>query len=211
MNFFGHAIVASKVPNANGAIVLGAMLPDFCAMIRARTTSLELEGVQQGVELHHETDSAFHGAAEFVEMCAQTTALLEARGVMRGASRAVGHIGIELLLDGTLFPNDDGVRLYLEALRIASQDSFATFEAAEHAAHMRLVASRIATYGSPETHSDPDSITNRLVRVLSDRPRLRLDEHGAEMTREVLRVMEPIVCARGPKLMSTVLRGVHLA
>ncbi len=209
MNFFGHAIVASKMRETSAGLVLGAMLPDFCAMVRARTTVFYDSTVQRGVALHHDTDAAFHGARDFVELASKTTAACEARGVSRGGARAVGHIGVELLLDATLLPDLAGEALYFNAMKLASSERFADFEVDEHARVIAQLTRRIASYGSPSTHSSPANVADRLVRILTDRPRLRLDAHGGAMAREALEEIEPELRLRAPHLMRDVVAGLQ--
>ena len=86
MNFFGHATVASWVSNAP-AVVLGAMLPDFATMIRARPPTAKQPELWRGVRLHHDTDAVFHDHPVFRELCADAVAALSEQFLAR-------HLGL---------------------------------------------------------------------------------------------------------------------
>ena len=101
MNFVGHAVVAAATDD-DAAVLFGSMLPDFATMISARLGDIRHEAVARGVELHHATDDAFHGAPIFVELMGEARDELEAAGVSLGPSLAVGHVGVEQLEDPLL-------------------------------------------------------------------------------------------------------------
>ena len=67
MNFFGHAVVATWHAT-EPRFVLGAMLPDFAAMIRARPPAARDPELARGIALHHATDEVFHDAPTFREL-----------------------------------------------------------------------------------------------------------------------------------------------
>lgn len=108
VNFFGHAAVASWHAD-DGGWLLGAMLPDFASMIGARLDAQPNPRLAAGVAHHHATDAAFHHAPAVVGLMRDAEARLTARGVRRGPTRAVAHVGVELLLDGVL-TRDAGYR-----------------------------------------------------------------------------------------------------
>src|SRR5690606_22101883 len=108
--YFGHAAVASWAPapgpdpgaQASGGRVLGAMLPDFATMSRARLAEASDVEVAGGIALHHETDRVFHHLPAVLALMRELDERLERAGCARGPRRAVAHIGVELLLDGVL-------------------------------------------------------------------------------------------------------------
>src|SRR4029079_14058794 len=69
VNFFGHALVASWRSRAP-AFALGAMLPDFASMCRARVEVVGHADLAAGVDWHHETDRVFHAAGAFRRLVA---------------------------------------------------------------------------------------------------------------------------------------------
>src|SRR2546428_3982578 len=101
MDFFGHAAVASW-RDGGPAVVLGAMLPDFATMCRARLDTPTDAEIAVGVELHHATDAAFHQLPVVTGLMRELDDRLARGGCARGPRRAVAHIGTELLLDGVL-------------------------------------------------------------------------------------------------------------
>lgn len=108
MNFFGHVVVATWLPDADGRTALGAMLPDLLGIAGLRGVEPRDPEVARGLELHHRTDDVFHASDAFVTLQASLRAALEAGGLQGGPARAVAHVGVELLLDGALL---DGIDL----------------------------------------------------------------------------------------------------
>lgn len=208
MNFFGHAIVASNVTETSPAFVLGAMLPDFVAMLRIRAFDPSDERVRAGVALHHDTDSVFHANDSFVALSGWTTQALLNGGVGRGGARAVGHIGVELLLDRTLLPNVAGENLYFDALRLLASGELLLGCGDEDARRLGVLAGRIASYGSPATHSDPKSVEERLFGILRSRPRLRLEENERDRVVAVLMELELKVQESSARIMRAVYDAV---
>lgn len=195
--------------DAEPEFVLGAMLPDFTSMLRLGPFEVESELIRRGVALHHETDEAFHGNDSFVELSGWTTSELLARGVGRGGARAVGHIGVELLLDGTLLPDPRGEALYLNALHHLAANRILPDTPEDASQALSRLASRIASYGSPSTHSDPESVTERLIGILRHRPRLRIEETEREATVDVLRALEPKIALHSPHILQSVLSALR--
>ena len=98
MNFFGHTVLAVR-RGGDPSFVLGAMLPDFATMIRARPPRPEHTGIGSGMQFHWRTDEVFHRSAAFLALTHQAVAWLSARGVRSGSALAAAHIGVEVLLD----------------------------------------------------------------------------------------------------------------
>lgn len=174
MNFVGHAHVALAVRD-EPAFVLGAMLPDFASMCGARLVAPTHDGIAAGVALHHRTDEAFHACAEFVRLCAATSASLEARGIAWGAARAVAHVGIELLLDGLLLDDAATRDGYLRAVAALADPALSIEVSGRGAARWPAVRERAIVHGLPDAYRDPREVADRLIRILAPRPRLAVD------------------------------------
>src|SRR6202012_4714776 len=115
VNYFGHAAVSSWSGSDPGRS-LGAMLPDFASMCRARLAEPTDATVASGIELHHTTDAAFHGSAPVLGLMHELDERLDHLGCARGPRRAVAHIGVELLLEGVLVADATYRATYLAAL-----------------------------------------------------------------------------------------------
>src|SRR5690606_20947871 len=120
VNFFGHAAIAAWHSSEPG-FVLGAMLPDFAAMIRTRPPRATLTSIERGIAFHHLTDHAFHDAPSFRQLTAAAMLELAGLGLGRGAARATAHVGIEILIDGVLARESAARRAYLDALAFGSE------------------------------------------------------------------------------------------
>jgi hypothetical protein len=192
VNFFGHAVLAAW-RSASPAYVLGAMLPDFANMIGARAPTVLESVTEDGVRFHHQTDAVFHDAPTFRALQAEARKTLRDMGLGRASALAVGHIGVEILLDAALARDAAGVRAYLSALERARTNAGdvdwgdATFNE-RYAGLCTLLADRGVTPGS----ADPEAVAFRVERALSSRPRLRLEPGGAHI------VFEWAGRARGP-------------
>ena len=112
MNYFGHTVLAVR-RGGDRAFVLGAMLPDFAAMIRARPPRVDHVDVDSGMRFHWRTDEVFHRSAAFRQQTRQAVEWLSARGVRSGSALAVAHVGVELLLDAALSGDRPAQRAYL--------------------------------------------------------------------------------------------------
>ncbi len=91
---------------------LGAALPDLAsgAGVRLGPASGPLA---LGIKLHHQTDGVFHSDKWFVDQSAALTRLARTAGFNRGAARAIGHVGVEFLLDDAL--DAEGNREFVSA------------------------------------------------------------------------------------------------
>jgi len=200
MNYFGHALVASWRA-APAATVLGAMLPDFSSMCRARLARAQHAEVDTGLALHHATDAAFHDLPAVVGLMRELDARLDRLGCARGPRRAVAHVGIELLLDG-VFVDDAAARAsYLAGV---ATDVAVDWEH-EGAPRFAMLRARLRQYGVPEDLRDPDAITERLARVLGGRPLLAPAPADLRAIHTALVEQRPRVCVAA----DTVLRGVR--
>ena len=200
MNYFGHALVASWRA-APAAMVLGAMLPDFSSMCRARLAPAQDAEVDAGLALHHATDAAFHDLPAVVGLMRELDARLDHLGCARGPRRAVAHVGIELLLDGVLLDDEAGRSSYLAGVATEAEVAW------EHdgAPRFAILRDRLRTYGVPEDLRDAGAITERLARVLGGRPLLRPSAADLRAIRTALGEQQPRVVVAA----DTVLRGVR--
>src|SRR2546426_10328162 len=115
MNFFGHAVLAIR-HTTDPAFVLGAMLPDFATMIRARPPLTEHAAIDSGMRFHWKTDDAFHRSQALGDLTHAAVTWLSARGVRSGSALAAAHVGVEILLDAALADDAPAQHAYLAAL-----------------------------------------------------------------------------------------------
>ncbi len=191
VNFVGHIEVARLVGGGRSSspgFLLGAALPDLAAMGRFRLTDRPADpDMAAGVDLHHRTDDAFHRHPLFRSTSsAASTALAEA-GLSRGASRACGHVGIELLLDGHLLGDRAVLRSSVEEAMATGADragELIDLVGPEHRAEWHHHLERLTDWPVPDDYHRPDAVARRLQRILSRRPRLRFsaDDVGAVAT-----------------------------
>jgi hypothetical protein len=177
VNFYAHACVAlwrSDDPR----FLFGAMVPDLTAMLGLRYATSSDPTLNAGIELHHATDAAFHGAGHFVAMCSSGVAELTDHGVGRGAARAVAHVGTELLLDGRMSHDREARTAYAGALRYAVAhelcETLALPEAVDRA-RLHTGVARLTLAPLPEGYRQPAFVLDRLAHILSRRPRLALE------------------------------------
>jgi hypothetical protein len=176
MNFFGHAAVAcwrSRAP----AFVLGSMLPDFAAMIRARPPASSHDEIRDGIGFHHRTDDAFHQAPSFVSLSRAARDELARRGLGRGSARAVAHVGVEILIDAALARDDIARDAYLAALGVAREGALGGEvgwrDVAERTRFAHLREALIGR-GVAADDASPELVALRVQRTLQGRPRLAL-------------------------------------
>lgn len=213
MNFFGHAAVAAWL-DASPPFLLGAMLPDFCSMARARLVEVSHPAVAAGVDLHHRTDAIFHGTPTFVSICRRSVRELTGLGVERGSARAVAHIGAELFLDGVLIGGETtsaAREAYPEALAQAREERLGRdlrFRDPEGARRFHHVRARLEAWGIPDGYGDPDFVAERLVGALRHRPRLALSPEDQGRVRGWLPGAQRTVVAEAPQLLGEVRAGL---
>ena len=176
MNFFGHGCLAAET-RADAAFVFGAMLPDLAAMAGLRVSSVAHATADAGRRFHYATDAAFHRAEGFQTLCIAATHALRDAGLRRGPARAIGHVGVELLLDGWLAAERGVPALYGEALALGPALAPAiAFRVDRGAAPLVELCERIATAKlSPDAWCEPERLAARLVRILARRPLLALE------------------------------------
>jgi hypothetical protein len=210
LNFFSHAIVATW-RSAEPEFVLGAMLPDFANMVRARVRAVRAEGVERGVAFHHDTDRVFHDAPTFRALQADARAELRSMGLPRPGALAVGHIGVEMLLDGVLAGDRVGVEGYLAALaRGSTGGSGAYIEWTEPEATARFdgLLGVLLTRGIYASAAEPEAVALRVARALSPRPRIALRAEDQEIVRVWAERAMPRVSSAAEALVAEVLTGL---
>jgi hypothetical protein len=201
MNFVGHHEIARRV-GLDDAGRLGAMLPDFATMLgtRLRPDALPAD-VRVGVDLHHRTDAVFHAHDAVRAGMRDLTAAALDRGVGRGAARAVGHIGYEMLLDAalaaapittTLLAATTGDRRVDDAL--GRPDGWPDMR--------RLLATRRPRY------DEPAWVAERLFEILRRRPRLTFAADRRSDVATALADASPGVHAAAPGILLDVLDAV---
>jgi len=205
VNFFGHATVALWSTD-DPAHVFGAMVPDFAGMVGTSVShALDHTVLQGGIDLHHQTDDAFHGAPIFIDLCRDALQAMEAIGVSRASARAVAHVGTELLLDGWLASNDAAVAAYRAAMTVGpSLIPTITFRADEGSARCRWLLSRLAPAPIPHRYNETDFVAERLVLALASRPRLALTPDDAARVRALLPSLQQRVIVAAPTLIDSV-------
>ncbi|MCX5743363.1 MAG: hypothetical protein NT062_12795 [Proteobacteria bacterium] len=203
MNYFGHAAIARWRALAPAA-VLGAMLPDFASMCGGRLiASQPHDVVAEGVALHHHTDRVFHQLPVVTGLMRGLEERLTDLGCARGPTLAVGHIGVELLLDGVFVADAADRAGYLAA--IASDASVAWHDDGD--ARFQVLLDRLRTFGVPDDLRTVDAILYRLKRVLGPRPRLAPSAADLVAIERALGEHQPRVVAAA----SEVMHGVRTA
>lgn len=175
MNFFSHAAIAQRY-SSEPLFVFGSMLPDFVSMVRARPPFVRGDTLEAGVRFHHATDAAFHELRAFRELCRWSVVELTARRVPRGPSRAIAHVGIELLLDGYLSQNEASRRVYLDALAAgcdADVRGDLAFQSSADAARFSELG-RVLRERGVSCSVSASLVLSRLRSTLAKRPRLAI-------------------------------------
>lgn len=197
MNYFGHTVLAVR-RCGDRAFVLGAMLPDFATMIRARPPRTTHADIDSGMLFHRRTDEVFHRSAAFRRLTEQAVVWLSARGVRNGSALAVAHVGVELLLDASLSGDEPAQRAYLAALTGAAHHDLGrhlSWESADEGARFDQLRVRLLDRGAIEGDITPETVAERLRRTLADRPRLALDDAAVLAARDWAHAVRPTVSA----------------
>ena len=163
-----------------------------------------------GRRFHYATDAAFHRAEGFRSLCIAATGALAAAGLRRGPARAIGHVGVELLLDGWLAATHGVPALYAEALALTPALSPAiTFQRAADAAPLVALCERIAAAPrAPDAWCEPERLTARLVRILARRPLLALRASELPAVRDWAASTRDQVARAAPTLLAELRRGL---
>ena len=118
------------------------------------------------------------------------SAELEARGLPWGASRAVAHVGTELLLDGFLLDDPATRSAYLRAIDALEEPLVSAIRLrGRGASRWPTLVERVRAHGAPDFYRDAALVADRLVLVLASRPRLALDEAHRPILRDAMRAL----------------------
>lgn len=173
MNFFGHATLAAAVEPRPG-FVFGAMLPDLLGMLGVHGPAGCDPAVARGMAFHVRTDAVFHASETFTRLAREGRAVLSSAEVRRGPSLAAAHVGIELLLDGALGRDEGRIDHYRDALD--RRPPLAWTQASDGQA-VDALCERLLSTPVPAVYRDPEGVAERVIAVLSRRPRLRMLPH----------------------------------
>jgi hypothetical protein len=212
VNFFAHASVAlwrSDDPR----FLLGAMLPDLTSMLGFGVPSSSDPLLHEGIQFHHTTDAAFHGAGRFVAMCSDGVRSMSAVGMRRGSARAIAHVGIELLLDGRMSADEHARAAYGSALRSAVEERWSErlgLASEEQRTKMHQGLARLEHAPIPEGYKDPAFVVDRLQAILARRPRLALVPGEAEIAAEYIRSADVSLAESWRELLEQVRSGLQL-
>ena len=197
MNFFGHAVLAIR-RSADPAFVLGAMLPDFATMIRARPPLTEHTAIDLGMRFHWRTDDAFHRSPAFGALTHAAVTWLSAHGVRSGSALAAAHVGVEILLDAALSDDQRAQRAYRAALEGAAHDELGQYvgwASDEQRDRFGSLRGRLLARGPITRDIAPETVADRLRYALADRPRLSLDDASVLTVRDWARTARPDIDA----------------
>jgi hypothetical protein len=174
VNFYSHLAIASLYTNTSG-IALGAMLPDFASLVGAKPPHTTDPDILCGYDLHHATDRVFHESELFRQSCAAERTRLRAVGVERGTAAAAAHVGLELLLDDVLSEDERAQALFRSTLASATPETLSRllrWSSAEQATRFESLRQRMAQLPLPAPTNSSRTLTERICRTLSNRPRL---------------------------------------
>ncbi len=194
--------------------MLGAMLPDFATMLGTRPPGVEGDDLAAGVAFHHETDRVFHDTVTFRRLQLDARRALREMGLPRPSALAVGHIGVEILLDGRLAEDAHAVAAYLGALARAGDADcarrIAWNDEALRSGFATLSSTLLDRGVTPATRS-AERAAFRVTRALATRPRLRLTAEGEAIVRVWAAASEHLVADAASELMTELRRGLSLA
>lgn len=186
MNFFGHACLAARRDETAG-FVLGSMLPDLMAMLGGRRVASGRERTAAGIRFHHATDEVFHATEMFKELSHTSSSWLLTRGLGRGPARAVGHVGIEMLLDSCLSEGESFPPCIAQALVLGcdvGEIASLTVSPASSAPNLAGLCQALRQGAKRFADHRPEVVATRLVRALSGHPRLALATTDVALTTE---------------------------
>jgi acyl carrier protein phosphodiesterase len=207
MNFVAHAHVALRRAEGNWERAFGATLPDLASMAGMRIDrSLLSPSVEEGVALHHRTDTAFHALEAFHTGSRQIRGGLLEAGVPTGPARAIGHAGYELLLDGCLLNRasvrDEFVQVLARAPDVAEAVSFADPD------RWRELVAAMRDQQWWLGYGDPQIVSRGLHRRLQSRRLLRFSEADLPAVTAVLTAARPAVDAAADYVIGAVTEAI---
>ena len=175
VNFLAHVVVAQRVEGDSPAVALGAALPDLATIAGCRFDNDRLTpDLRRGVACHHRVDSCFHADRGFLTGAAAIRSAAVAHGLAPGPSRAVGHVGWELLLDGTLLDRPPAVDGFLAAMAGAADVALGIGAGRPEPGGRPWSTPSGPTSGGATT-DDPAFVADRLYGLVRRRPRLAFD------------------------------------
>ena len=194
VNFLGHTFVAQATGADDPEFLFGAALPDLVSMAGVRLDRGGLDGrLSEGVRCHIEVDAAFHAHPEFRTGMAAIRSGLAGHDLGRGPARAIGHIGWELLLDGTLLGSATETAFW-RALDVAPQHADVVVPGDRERWDRFL--DRLSVTPRPELrYDDPEWVAERLYLMLSGRPHLSFPLASVPAVTWVLEDQLPAVVA----------------
>ncbi|HUZ09467.1 MAG TPA: hypothetical protein VMU76_04800 [Acidimicrobiales bacterium] len=205
MNYFSHLFVALLAGPVTSAEALGTVMPDLLPMAGSRpdVTLLPPE-VLTGRAVHHRSDHLFHQHREFTALVHGLRRTLLGAGLGPGSAHAGAHVGIELLLDGTL--SDPAlVVAFREAMALGPLVRPAL--PADGRPRWDEVTRRVAD-DEPSALGDPGEVGRRLFRVLARRARLAFPVDDVPVVVEALASHRPGVVEVAAALLSDVAQGL---
>lgn len=181
---------SQRDPAATRRVLFGSALPDLASIGRFTLARRPADRwLALGVEAHHRTDDAFHHHPWFTDNSGELRAAVETLG--RGPARAIGHVGIELLLDGELIEQQPALRETTDGVLSLADNPLLMMDevvAPEHRASWNHHLGRIAAWSLTPDHHQPSNVAERLYRVLSRRPRLAFgSQHLPDVTEALIR------------------------
>ena len=213
MNFGAHVCVVARLSHREPSEVvgLGATLPDLAAMRRYRLRRPSGNpGIDKGVTLHYRTDDVFHSHRLFLEWQRTVGSALVGSDLSRGASRAVAHIGPELLLDGVLLGaahNRVAVGEALGAVGQVRSELLPMVNAPDNYA-WGVHLDDVASWPMPESLGDVGIVAARIQRILSRRPRLAFAAEGTSQVEAALSTVLESIGANAEQLTDDVSTSV---
>jgi hypothetical protein len=213
VNIVGHVEVARRVaPGEDAGFLEGTAAPDFATMLGLRLGPVDghRSPEARGVRVHHRTDDAFHDTEAFRTQCAALRADLHRAGLPRGAARACGHVGVELLLDGALLAEQatvDAAESVLASLATPGPGLLA-LAAPPDKGHWEHGLGQIGERLTLSGYGSPDTVAERLHRVVQGRPRLAFDRSQVPRLAEALARARPAVVAGAAGLVAEVTGSV---
>lgn len=154
------------------------MLPDLCGMANLRLEELYDPRLDAGARFHHLCDDIFHKHPLFIELAEAARDRLQAQAMPRGAAAAIGHVGVELLMDGALVTSGEILADYRAAIdefaRISGEIKFHGLDPDESGNRSRHLASHLVSAPIPLGYVDPTFVAKRLIRILASRPVLAI-------------------------------------
>ena len=199
MNFLGHTHVA-LASGDDPIYVLGAVLPDLASMARVRIDRARSGGpLHDGIRCHIETDAEFHGHPLFRQGSAAIRTDLVPLELPVGASRAIGHIGWELLLDGTLV----GTRTEtaFQYALIEGEQALAAIVTADQDRWRAFLDRWRALADGRLRYDEPFWVAERLYLMLRSRPRLAFPEPALAGVAGVLEQHAPVVAGAAAEML----------